>query len=250
MCVWVRLCVSQWGVCVCVWVCVSQWGLCVCVSKVCVCESQWGLCVCQQGLCVCVSMRSVCVSARSVCVRVCLSEVCVYVSARSVCVCVCVCRDERAVGWESAAAWRAHLPCVHGRVCERGVPAVWTSCLLWTMRAGATQLRCVPCPHPRHCPSLPQLINSLLLLHWLLLPILWLLLLLLVNEARDDGGLGWQWHQLDHMQTICISLQTDNHTNTSSLGLPQMTCPIIDSVHHWLNRKWLLVILCSRTRHH
>ena len=38
-----------------------------------------------------------------------------------------------------------------------------------------------------------------------------------VNEARDYGVLGWQWHQLDHMQTICTSLQTDNHTNTSSL---------------------------------
>jgi len=24
-----------------------------------------------------------------------------------------------------------------------------------------------------------------------------------LNEARDDGVLGWQWHQLDHMQTIC-----------------------------------------------
>jgi len=23
-----------------------------------------------------------------------------------------------------------------------------------------------------------------------------------VNEARDDGVLGWQWYQLDHMQTI------------------------------------------------
>jgi len=23
--------------------------------------------------------------------------------------------------------------------------------------------------------------------------------------------MGWQWHQLDHMQIICISLQTDNH---------------------------------------
>jgi len=27
-----------------------------------------------------------------------------------------------------------------------------------------------------------------------------------------------QWHQLDHMLTICTSLQTDNHTNTSSLN--------------------------------
>jgi len=32
------------------------------------------------------------------------------------------------------------------------------------------------------------------------------------------GVLGWQWHQLDDMQTICISLQTDNHNNTSSLN--------------------------------
>ena len=35
---------------------------------------------------------------------------------------------------------------------------------------------------------------------------------------NDDGVLGWQWHQLDHMETICTSLQTDNHTNTSSLN--------------------------------
>jgi len=33
------------------------------------------------------------------------------------------------------------------------------------------------------------------------------------------GVLGWQWHQLDHMQTICTSLQTDNHTNASSLNV-------------------------------
>ena len=32
-----------------------------------------------------------------------------------------------------------------------------------------------------------------------------------LNEARDDGVLWMQWHQLDHMQTICTSLQTDNH---------------------------------------
>jgi len=39
-----------------------------------------------------------------------------------------------------------------------------------------------------------------------------------LNETRDDGVLEWQWHQLDHMLTICTSLQTDNHTNTSSLN--------------------------------
>ena len=26
---------------------------------------------------------------------------------------------------------------------------------------------------------------------------------------------GWQWHQLDHMQIICTSVQTDNHTSIS-----------------------------------
>jgi len=29
-------------------------------------------------------------------------------------------------------------------------------------------------------------------------------------------GLGW--HRVDHMQTICTSLQIDNHANTSSLN--------------------------------
>ena len=31
-----------------------------------------------------------------------------------------------------------------------------------------------------------------------------------------DGN--WQWDQLDHKQTICTSLQTDNHTNISTLN--------------------------------
>jgi len=25
--------------------------------------------------------------------------------------------------------------------------------------------------------------------------------------------MGWQWHQLDHMQIICTLLQTDNHAS-------------------------------------
>jgi len=28
----------------------------------------------------------------------------------------------------------------------------------------------------------------------------------------------WQWHQMDHMQIICTSLQTDNHASTSPLS--------------------------------
>jgi len=27
--------------------------------------------------------------------------------------------------------------------------------------------------------------------------------------------MGLQWHQLDHVQIICTSIQTDNHTNIS-----------------------------------
>jgi len=27
--------------------------------------------------------------------------------------------------------------------------------------------------------------------------------------------MGWQWHQLDHVQIICTLLQTDNHVSTS-----------------------------------
>jgi len=29
--------------------------------------------------------------------------------------------------------------------------------------------------------------------------------------------MGWQWHQLNHLQIVCTSLQTDNHASTSSL---------------------------------
>jgi len=39
-----------------------------------------------------------------------------------------------------------------------------------------------------------------------------------LNEAIDYGVWGWQWHQLHSVQTICTSLQTDNHTSTSSLN--------------------------------
>jgi len=38
------------------------------------------------------------------------------------------------------------------------------------------------------------------------------------NEARDDGV---QWHQLNHMQIICTSLQTNNLTTE----LLQAGCP-------------------------
>ena len=30
--------------------------------------------------------------------------------------------------------------------------------------------------------------------------------------------MGWQWHQLDHVQIIYTSLQADSHASTSSLN--------------------------------
>jgi len=35
---------------------------------------------------------------------------------------------------------------------------------------------------------------------------------------REQEMMGWQWHQLDHMEIICTSLQTDNHASTSPLS--------------------------------
>ena len=35
---------------------------------------------------------------------------------------------------------------------------------------------------------------------------------------------GWQWHKLDHMQTNCTSLHTDNYTSTSSLNFLRARC--------------------------
>jgi len=35
---------------------------------------------------------------------------------------------------------------------------------------------------------------------------------------------GWQWHQMDHMQIICTSLQTDNHTSITSLNFLLPSC--------------------------
>ena len=45
--------------------------------------------------------------------------------------------------------------------------------------------------------------------------------------------MGWQWHQLDHMQSICTSLQTDNDANTSPLNMrdiPTVTEQMNDAV--------------------
>jgi len=41
----------------------------------------------------------------------------------------------------------------------------------------------------------------------------------------EQEMMGRQWHQLDHMQIICTSLQTDNHTSTPPLIFLQAGCP-------------------------
>jgi len=38
--------------------------------------------------------------------------------------------------------------------------------------------------------------------------------------------IGWQWHQLAHMQIICALLQTDNHASTSPLKKVLFTDPM------------------------
>jgi len=48
--------------------------------------------------------------------------------------------------------------------------------------------------------------------------------------------MGWQWHQLDHMQIICTLLKTDNHACTSPLSLYKLdalpaTQPTVSK--HW-----------------
>jgi len=40
----------------------------------------------------------------------------------------------------------------------------------------------------------------------------------LVSILLEQEMIGWQWHQLDHMQIICTLLQTDNHASTSPLS--------------------------------
>ena len=67
-----------------------------------------------------------------------------------------------------------------------------------------------------------------------------------LNQARDDGVLGWQWHQMDHTQTICNSLQTDNNNNTSSLNLYRpdalpVTQPTASK--HWRLNKYNQIML-------
>jgi len=39
--------------------------------------------------------------------------------------------------------------------------------------------------------------------------------------------MGWQWHQLDYMQIICTSVQTDNHASTSPVSFYRPRMPFL-----------------------
>jgi len=57
--------------------------------------------------------------------------------------------------------------------------------------------------------------------------------------------MGWQWHELDHMQIICTSLQTDDHTSPLSFyrqnALPATQPTTSRHWRHWIRPKWCLV---------
>jgi len=57
----------------------------------------------------------------------------------------------------------------------------------------------------------------------------------------EQGMTGWQWHQLDHMQIICTSLQTDNHASTSPLSfysLDAIPAAKLIASKHWRSKLW------------
>jgi len=72
----------------------------------------------------------------------------------------------------------------------------------------------------------------------------------------EQEMMGWQWHQLDHMQIVCISLQTDNHASISALGFLQAVAPshhltsnltrgLIATTHGWFSHIHQVVPMCT-----
>ena len=51
------------------------------------------------------------------------------------------------------------------------------------------------------------------------------------NEARNDGVLGWQWHQLDHMQTTYTSLRISTPHHSFLQAGCSTWCPTVSK--HW-----------------
>jgi len=58
-----------------------------------------------------------------------------------------------------------------------------------------------------------------------------------LNETRDGGVLGRQWHQLDNMQTVCTSLKTPAPRHSTFTGrvlflTPNQQCQSTESNMH------------------
>jgi len=64
-------------------------------------------------------------------------------------------------------------------------------------------------------------------------------------------GFGMQWHQLDHTQTICTtSLQTDYHTNTSTLNFSTDSRPFLAPNQQCQSTEGIFIILRHHTHTH
>ena len=65
--------------------------------------------------------------------------------------------------------------------------------------------------------------------------------------------MGWQWHQLNHMQIICTSLQTDNQTTTTvpHHSVLQAGCPLCHPTNNIkaLKAETLYVTTNTKTDH-
>jgi len=60
--------------------------------------------------------------------------------------------------------------------------------------------------------------------------------------------MGWQCHQLDHMQINCTSLQTDNHGSTSLLNFCRLDALSSNSVKALkaIPTRWLYCVECPQ----
>ena len=62
--------------------------------------------------------------------------------------------------------------------------------------------------------------------------------------------MGWQWHQLDHMQIICTSLQTDKHENTLLINFYRMLFLTPNQQRQSTEGKMLKAEQCLSNHHH
>ena len=53
----------------------------------------------------------------------------------------------------------------------------------------------------------------------------------------EQEMMGWQWHQLDHVQIICTSLQTDNHASTCFYRPDALPDDQPTASKHWSSKK-------------